>query len=193
MGILLDLLKAAASEASPLSKLGFWRQRVSAQVDSLASSSAPAQYLQVKNGAEQALVGLNVDILLQSTIASSGVERAGGVSEKEFVLTAGRTYHLLAHGFANTFSDPTGGRLLVKWVDANNASVPQTGPDSIGAEWRPTTNTEATSADQVAECVFVVPADATLAQRTVHLRCTAATGTATIPSNGVTASIVEIK
>ncbi len=190
MGLLMDLLKAAAGQAALSSPLGNWRLAVSKALD---AESTPAQYLQVKNNAQQANVGQDVDVLLQSTIASSGIERAGGVSEKEFVLTAGRTYHLLAHGFANTFDDPTGGRLLVKWVDANNASIPQTGPDSIGAEWRPTTNTEATSANQVAECVFVVPAGATLAERTVHLRCTAATGTATIPSNGVTASIIEIK
>ena len=39
MGLLLDLLKAAAGEASLFSKLGVWRQRISAQVDLLASPS----------------------------------------------------------------------------------------------------------------------------------------------------------
>ena len=39
MGRLLDLLKAAAGEASMFSKLGVWRQRVSAQLDALTSPS----------------------------------------------------------------------------------------------------------------------------------------------------------
>lgn len=193
MGTLLDFLKAAAGESSLHTKLGQWRQKISAQVDALAVTIEPAQYLQAKNNQAQAGVTADVDVLLQSTIASSGIDRAGGVSEKEFVLTAGRTYHLLAHGFAQTFSADPDGRLQMHWVDANNAQIPTTGPDAIGAEWRPTSSTEVVSADPVCDVVFVVPANATLAERTVHLRCTAATGSATIPQNGVSATIIEIK
>lgn len=191
MSSLVELARSAAGEMIGRSRFFQWMMRVSQAADSAQSASAP-QYLQAKNNAIQAGVGVNTDILLGTTIASRGISRAGGVSSIEFVLDAGKTYHLIAHGWAQGYSSADG-RLQVRWVNGSNVNIPTAGPDAIAAEWRPMTATGTNdSSDPTCECIYPVPSNATLAERTVHLRCTAATGTATIASNGVSATIVEI-
>lgn len=187
MGKLLGLLKSV--EKSLHSRWGAWAQAVSKELDSLSAASTPG-YIQAKNNALQAGVTTGTNILVQTTIANSGIDRAGGISEMEFELEAGKTYHLLAHGSALNFSDANDGQLSIRWVNGSDQAIPQS--DAPAALWRTVTDDSALSGDSVTDAIYEVPAAATLAERRVHLRCNAATGTADIPSNGVTVTIIEI-
>lgn len=186
MGRLLSLAKAISTERSLWSRLGRWIIAVSTTLDSTTSRD----YFQAKNSGNQANVGADTNILIQTTIASRGIDRAGGISEMEIELEAGKTYLLSAHGWAITFSDANDGQLSVRWVDGNNANVPVSGADAQSASWSTVTDDSALSGDSVTDAIFEVPADATLAERRVHLRCTGATGTATVVS--VQATVTEL-
>jgi hypothetical protein len=186
MGRLLDLAKAISAEHSLWGRLGRWILAVSTTLDSTSTRG----YVEAKNDGDQLAVGAGTNILLQTTIANRNIDRAGGVSEMEFELEAGKTYLLSAHGWATTFSDAVDGQLGIRWVDGNNASVPVGGSDAQAASWSPLTDDSAQSADPVTDVIFEVPASATLAERRVHLRCTTATGTATVTS--VQGTITEL-
>lgn len=185
---LLDLLKAAAGESSLHSRLGRWRQAVSDQIDSGVAVSTPADYINSKNSAQQAFVAQDNNIVVDQEINVRGITRP---SVTVFQLTPGKTYHLIAHARFNTFSDQVQGVLALRWVDDSNANIPTTGPDAIASRHLPTTNTDVLSEDPVAEVIYTVPD--TVAGSQVKLRCTSATGTATLPANGVSVTIVEIK
>jgi hypothetical protein len=184
---LTDLLKAATGERSLFGKIGAWRLAVSQAAD---AASTPAQYINSKNSAEQALIGANTSIVVDSDINVRGITRP---SSTAFQLTPGKTYYLHAHARFHTFSDPTGGELTVRWVDDANQNIPNAlvAPDAVASLHVPATNTDNESGDPVVDVIYTVP-DSVL-QSQVKLRCTAGTGTATLPANGVSVSIKEIK
>ena len=155
------------------------------------SVASPAQYAHAKNSAQQAGVGAATNIVVDSDINIRGIVRP---STTAFELVPGKTYHLLAHGRFDTFSSGATGELTLRWVDDSNTNIPDpgTGPDATAALVLPTDNTGGASADQLVEAIYTVPASPVSA-RTVKVRCTAATGTAVLPANGMSVSIVEIK
>jgi hypothetical protein len=188
MGHLLDLLKAAKGERSIDGRIGRWRQAVSAALD-VAGVGEAAQYINSKNSGAQAGITSNNSIVVDSDINVRGITRP---STTAFELTPGKTYHLSAHATMDTFSDPVAGRLVLRWVDDTNTGIPTTGPDATTGIYVPTTSTDGIAADPVVDVIYTVPA-APFSARLVKLRCIAAQGTATLPANGVSVSIVEIK
>jgi hypothetical protein len=185
---LLDLLKAAKGERSTDGRIGRWRQAVSLALDT-AGVGVPAQYINSKNSLAQAGITSGNSIVVDSDINVRGITRA---SVTAFELTPGKTYHLSAHATMDTFSDPVAGRLALKWVDDTNTAIPTTGPDAIAGIFVPTTSTDGITADPVLDVIYTVPA-APFSARLVKVYCSAAQGTATLPANGISVSIVEIK
>src|SRR3990167_2390693 len=170
---ILDLLKAAKGERSTEGQIGRWRKAVSLALDT--GAGAPADYIHSKNSAEP--VGGDQEINVR------GITRP---STTVFQLTPGKTYHLISHARFDTFSDPTTGRLVIRWVDDSNTNIPLVpNPDATASLHVPTTSTDnSNSADPVTEAIYTVPASPASASL-VKLRCTSATGTATLPANAV--------
>lgn len=185
---ILDLLKAAKGEHSTESRIGRWRKAVSQAIDTGTAVSTPADYINSKNSGAQVGVAQDNNIVVDQEINVRGITRP---STTAFQLTPGKTYHLLAHARFNAFSDPVQGVLALRWVDDNDANIPTTGPDAIASRHLPATNTDNLSEDPVVDVIYTCPN--TVAGSQVKLRCTSATGTATLPSNGVSVTIVEIK
>lgn len=185
---LLDLLRNAGGEVSLRSSLGRWYLAVSQLLDQAAAASSPS-FIHSKNSSAQNSVGANTNIVVDQDINVRGITRP---SSTAFQLEAGKTYHLIAHLTANTFSSGATGEIRFRWVDDNNANIPgPTSPDATAAVAIPTTGTGGEVADPIAEVIYTVPTGS-VAKTQVKLRCTSSVGTATIPSNGVCVTIVEI-
>jgi hypothetical protein len=189
MGILLDLLRAAKGEAPTESPLGRWRKKVSQALDS--GAGAPADYINSKNLSAQTLVDNPDNIAVETDINVRGITRPDAFS---FQLTPGKTYHMVFHARFTDFTDPVTGRLSIRWVDDAGTFVPDpaTGPDPSPAEFYPLTSTDPKTSDPTAEVIYTVPASPASAS-IVKVHCVASTGTATLPSNGSSVTIVEIK
>ncbi len=186
MGLLLNLLKQAAGEASLHSKLGFWRQKVSQALD---AASDPADFIHSKNGSgDQAGVTADTNIAVETDINVRGITRPDAFS---FGLTPGKTYHLIAHGRFTTFDDAVSGAIVLQWVDNSNTAIPSPVP-ATSSRHRPMSSTVTASEDSVIESIYTVPASPAAAS-IVRVRCIASTGTATLPQNGMSVTIVEIK
>lgn len=186
MGILQDILRAAAGEATQHSWLGLWRRKVSEQLDN--GSAAPADYIQSKNGSgDQAGVAADSTISVDTDINARGITRVDAFA---FQLTPGKTYRLLAHARFTNFDDAATGVIVLQWVDDSNVAIPTAVPGT-SSRHRPMSSTVTSSEDSVLEAIYTVPS-AGAASR-VKVRCIAATGTATLPQNGISVSIVEIK
>src|SRR3990167_9922076 len=175
---ILDLLKAAKGERSTEGQIGRWRKAVSLALDT--GAGAPADYIHSKNSAEQVGVAQDNNIVVDQEINVRGITRP---STTVFQLTPGKTYHLISHARFDTFSDPTTGRLVIRWVDDSNTNIPLVpNPDATASLHVPTTSTDnSNSADPVTEAIYTVPASPASASL-VKLRCTSATGTATLPA-----------
>lgn len=189
MNILLDLLKAAAGEASLHSRLGKWRQAVSNQIDS--GSAAPADYINSKNLNAHTPIAGGDNISVETDINVRGITRPDAYS---FQLTPGKTYHMVFHARFTEFSDPATGRLSIRWVDDTGTFIPNPAdaPDPSPAEFYPLTSTDPKTSDPTEEVIYTVPLSPASAS-IVRLNCIAATGTATLPANGSSVTIVEIK
>jgi hypothetical protein len=172
MGRLLDLLQAAAGEGSLRSKLGHWRQEVSAALDSLVSgsSAAASEFLQAALGNPQVGVTTGTNVvpdLVINTSGDIGYDPATGI----VTLVAGRTYRLQAIFRAINFSDAVTGALSISWVDADdNAVVSARSP----ATFFPMTGTGSVSSNPTSDVIFTPAAG----RETVRLRVTVASGTA---------------
>lgn len=189
MATAIEMLKMVASEIQLSSAFGRWMQKVSTLLD--AGVSAP-QYLIAKRGGglAQNNVGLNTTIVPNILGESRGIpyDETQGLA----TLTPGKTYRLTGRLGATTFSDATGGRLAVRWVDGNNAALTSVTMDSPEASLVPDTGTGVEAENPCVEMIWTVPADADAVSRIVKLRVTSATGTATIPSGLATIVIQEI-
>jgi hypothetical protein len=196
MGNLLDLLQAAAGEASLRTRLGAWRQAISQSVDSVAASVAPlaasvsslaasvaslaasgsaalaaTQYMQATQVGGNALVQLNTDLVLNTLAISRGIpyNPVTGIA----TLTAGRTYSLRASGTLVTFAGAGASAFFdITWVDAvSNAPLDA---NAVGT-WMPVAdaiNGSANEAPSDAVEVLYQPAS----NQTVKLRSTASGG-----------------
>lgn len=181
MSRLLDLLKAAAGEGSLSSALGRWRQAVSQELE-------PLQYAYAKNSNAQAGITTNTRLILESNGLVSGIPRDPGSGEA-WVLTEGKLYLLRGVGHFNTFSDAVNGALRIQWVDDTGTPLVSGTADCPGAFFYPTTNTGAQSSAAGVEILY---RPSTPTNATVSLRCTNATGTATMPQSAWSASLIEI-
>jgi len=201
MGELSDLLQRAAGEVSNRSAIARWRQAVSQSLDSVAallgigtseiSSALSPDFGWVKRGGStQAGVGANTTLDLNVEGAARGIEYVNATSS--WVLNAGKRYRLTVHGRFANFSNATGGSMRLRFVDDANAPLQDTSADSPDAFFHPTTHTTADSSSAGLEMIYTVPMTATPTQRTVKLRVTDATGTADLPSNGMTWVVEEI-
>ncbi len=189
MATAIEMLKAVASEIQLSSAFGRWMQKVSVLLD--AGVSAP-QYLIAKRGggSAQTLVGLNTTIVPNILGESRGIpyDETQGLA----TLTPGKTYRLTGRIGTTTFSDATGGRLAVRWVDGNNNALSSPTMDSPEASCVPDTGTGVEGENPCVEMIWTVPLTASVVERIVKLRVTSATGTATIPSGLATMVIQEI-
>lgn len=173
MGRLLDLLQAAAGEGSLRSRLGLWRQEVSAAIDGVESAVAAivasgsaalsaTQFLQVTQTGGNALVQLNTDLVLNEISAQRGVpyDTTTGIA----TLTAGRTYSLRAGGSMVSFVGGAPPFFDITWVDAvsNTPLV----PNAVGT-WIPVSDTANEAPSDAVEVVYTPTTNQTVKLRTV--------------------------
>lgn len=185
MSRILNLLQAAGGEGALSSALGRWRQAVSEEV---ASNTEALQYAYAKNVNVQAGITTNTRLVLDTNGLVNGIPRDPGSGEG-WVLTIGKLYLLRGMGYFTTFSDATGGALRIQWVDDAASPLASAGADCPGAFFYPTTNTGAQSSSGGVEILY---RPTTITNSVVFLRCTNATGTATMPQSSWSASLIEI-
>ena len=134
--------------------------------------------LQLDKSTSQTAVGAGVDIAF--TITTGNIPWTGTVA----TLEAGVAYIMQAALFCDTFSNATGGELQYAWVDATtNVAL----PNGNNGRSQPPTHTGTSGSQPTAFCSFT-PSVAT----TIKLRTTAATGTATVQTNGSFANIARL-
>lgn len=194
---LLDLLKAAAGEVSLHSRIGQWMLSVSTTADQSSAASFPDYLNARRGGSDQAGIGLNNNVIYNFIGANRGI--AYLADQGVAFLTRGKTYRISAHIGADTFSAGVNGSLTIQLVNGANIPlgpqvlVPGTGPmDSPKAVLVPPTSTSDNTGITTIDFIYQVPTNATLDQTAVKMRCTAATGTATIRDGEGSLLIVEI-
>jgi hypothetical protein len=190
MATAIEMLIAAGGERSLFGRIGRWRQFISKQVDAFVAggSSLPDFAWSKRASSDQVGVGLN------TTIDFNGVGSFRGITKlnNDWILNEGKRYRLSVVGRMANFSDATGGNIKLQFVDGANVVLSDLTLDSPDAFFRPNTSTVATSTAAGLEMIYTVPTNATANQRSVRVRCTGATGTADVPSNGMTFVIEEI-
>jgi len=183
---LRDLLRAAGGEVALSSAVGRWMLSVS---NALASGAGTPDYgFSKRSGTAQTLVGVNTSLQIDLPGAIRGISHQ---SEGNWILNTGKLYLLRAIGYFDTFSDATGGSLTLKWVDDDNNPLISGGIDSPAAIFAPGTNTNAWSTAAALEMLYAVPTGA-VAGRVARVRCTAATGTASLPAGSWSTMVMEI-
>ncbi len=187
MGKILDLLKNAAGQKGLHDSIGRWRQAVSSVLD---SGAAAPQFAYGKGVAAQAGVAVNTDLDFEGIGLVNGIPRSVGSPNDSWVLTPGNVYLLTGFGFFDTFSDAAAGSMRVQWVDDANAALQSGTVDSPGMFFTPGTHAGARSTAAGIQMLYLAGATDTL--RTVKLRVTAATGTATKPASSWSASLIQI-
>lgn len=190
MATAIEMLTGAGGERSLLGRIGRWRIFISKQIDSLIinGSSAPDFAWSKRGGSDQAGVttGTNIDFNVVGSFR--GITKLNN----DWILNAGKRYRLSVVGRMQNFSDSTGGNIRLQFVDGANNVLSDLTADSPDAFFRPNTNTSAISTAAGMEMIYTVPANATATQRSVRVRCTGSTGTADVPSGGMTWVIEEI-
>lgn len=129
----------------------------------------PLSVLLAELNANQLTVGVNDDVVWDLQTIKIGNSISLNVATGEFTLQAG-TYELEANFAGITFSNITGGNLVVSWVDSGNSII-----NKSGARMLPATSTLANSVDSTAKTTLTVTTDTV-----VKTRCTGANGTCTI-------------
>lgn len=192
MAKMFDLLKSAAGQVGLFTPIGNFHQSVAKDLDRIISLGLdqPAQWIIAKRSGTGQTVGANEDIILNFAPLSSGIDY--DTETGEFELTAGKIYHLQAHGRFASFSDPADGVVVVEWV-LDPSEVPL--PGGVPGAFRPTTHALAATNDHpIVEAIYRVPTDSTFGQRVVKLRSNAITfGTASAAPNEWMATIIEIR
>jgi hypothetical protein len=179
----MGLLMAAGGEKG---RGALWRWMLAVS-EAIGVSSSPPEYAYGKSSA-QAGITTNINLTIDNNGLMRGITRPGG-SQTVWQLTPGKTYALWMGGYFDTFSNPTGGDLVIDWVDENNTRLNSGNIDACSMLFFPTTNTNPQSSGSPPPLVYTAGAGA-LAQ--VKLRCTGATGTAAMSSAQVAVAIVEI-
>lgn len=192
MGKILDLLQAAAGEASLNNLLGRWRQGISvdlddaqstidilkAQVSNIASVAASLlTELDVigtkRSGADQPGLTTGSDVVLNNLVFKRGAV-SYDFDTGVYTLIPGRIYELDAGGAVANFSSAAGGFLEIAWVNAiTNATI----PTNVSGIYKPSTQTNASSNGGRTHAVFFVAGGG---DENVKLRVLDATGTADI-------------
>lgn len=127
----------------------------------------------------QATVGANTDLILND---GTGNGIALNTTTGVITLKGGYTYELRAALGFSTFSNTTGGTLTVEWVGGDNVALVA----SRAAVITPTTSTVASNSNPMTAIFFTATADIQ-----VKLRCTAATGTATLDIGNSTVTVIS--
>lgn len=132
----------------------------------------------------QATVGANTDLVLNSAVAGNTIalDTATGI----FTLKAGRTYLITACCGFSTFSDTTGGVATVEIVDGTSNTALVAGR---AATYAPPSNTAQVASNGTISLVYAVAAGA---DKTAKLRCTAATGTASLDVGRTSVTVVAL-
>jgi len=185
MGKILDLLQAAAGEASLHTLLGKWRSAISQEVDiqksQISSISIISQSLLTeldvigtkRSGLDQIGVTTGSDVILNNLVFTRGAI-AYDSNTGIYTLIPGRIYELDASGSVANFSSATGGFLEIAWVNAaTNAPI----PTNVSGIYKPSTQTNASSNGGRTHAVFIPGGDG---DENVKLRILSATGTADI-------------
>ena len=137
----------------------------------------------VKMTAAQTLVTTNSDLILDTLVSYNGnitYNNTTGV----FSLKAGVTYELTASLYFKTFSNGAAGYIVASWVDATtNTAIPNM-PNGV---YLATGNNSADSFNPTFNALYTPTVD-----KTIKLRCTGASGTATFDPLGTSVIIKQL-
>lgn len=180
------LVKSIGGQVQLSSPLGVLLQKIVTGLSGVISSGGAApQYYEAKNLILQHIAG-PTNFKFDTVIAARGITQPDA---ETIQLTPGKTYHLSFHGHAVNFGS-VNDNLNFRWVDGNLNNIPQTMGDAIQGLMLPQTSTQASSVDQVVDCIYTAPNDPN--QSVVHVRVTQVTGSADIPAGGMQLTVIEI-
>ncbi len=152
MSKLLDFLKSAAGEASQSSRLGVWRQKISAAVDAMLS----LPYIEVRRATSDQTVDFTAgtDIVLNTIEVDGGIDydTATGV----FTLAEAGLYELEFYGTWTNFGTPDATAATAQWV--SHQSLPF--PTGLSTWVVSATGTQNTGCQPVAKVLYDAPAGA---------------------------------
>jgi hypothetical protein len=187
MATAIEMLTGVKGQTGLWSHLGRWMIFVSKAIDQVISAGGAGgapQYYEGKNANPQA-IGADTNIIVDQTIAQRGITK---VSNTEFQLTPGKTYHLIAYARATTFSGATD-VVGFRWVNGLEQNVPLVG-DAVAGRLLPETSSSADSSLPYTDAIYTPTT--TPGDNSVKLRAVNVSGSATIPANGVQITIIEI-
>ena len=204
---LLDLLRAAAGEASLGGALGRWRQAVSTRLGEAQQAigavqvavgqiqqqlSHPPQpsplpdYGWVKRGGSP-----QVGVTTGTNVVFTSVGPIRGISYTDrWTLKPGKTYVLRLLGTFENFSNGDG-EIQLKFTDDTNTPLTDPTADSPSGIWFPVTANVQSSSGPGLEMVYQTPPTFS-GLCIVRVLCTTATGDADVRQGGMTMTVEEI-
>lgn len=200
-----DLVQGLGSEIQLSSAHGRFLQEVAreitdnareiAEIRAQQKQAAPPplvpDFLWVKRAnSPQVGVGVNSKIRLNVVGTARGVQYPDLV-DPFVLLNVNRTYRLTLTGYLDNFSNPNG-FMDVKFFDGAGNPLSDPTADSPTARFRPQSSTSQSSTAAALDMIYVVPANATNAQRSVQIRTDNGSGTVDVPQNGMSLVVEEL-
>ncbi len=187
MATAIELLTGVKGQTGLWSHLGKWMIFISKAIDQVISAGGAGgapQFYEGKNANSQ-LIGGSTNIIVDQTIAQRGITK---ISNTEFQLTPGKTYHLIAYARATGFSGATD-FITFRWVNGQEVNIPLAG-DGVAGRLLPETSSSADSGLPYIDVIYTPTSNP--GDNSVKLRATTVSGSATIPASGVQITIIEI-